>query len=76
MNMTITRLHVVLVQYLNQLHHKVEVVLGVNLLNQEHNVGVFHTAKERHLTLDHVLLLDTSNIAVKGKSQDAGRRHE
>lgn len=52
--------NVVVVQYLNQLHHKVEVILGVDLLNQEHNVGVFHTAEEWHLTLDHVLLFGTT----------------
>lgn len=42
--------------HLNQLHYKVEVIVGVHLLDQEDDVGMFHAPQEWHLTLDHVLL--------------------
>lgn len=43
-------------KYLHQLHNEIKLTVSVNLLNQKHNVGVFHTPKDGHFTLDHVLL--------------------
>lgn len=43
-------------QYLNQLHYKVQLTVGVHLLNEENNVRVLHSPQDGHLILDHVLL--------------------
>lgn len=45
-------------QYLHQLHDEIKLTVSVNLLDQKHNVGMFHTPKDGHFTLDHVLLFN------------------
>lgn len=43
-------------KYLHQLHDEVKLIVSINLFNQKHNVGMFHTSKDGYFTLDHVLL--------------------
>lgn len=48
-------------KYLHQLHDEVKLTVSINLFNQKHNVGMFHTSEDGHLTLNHVLLDNTGN---------------
>lgn len=55
-----------LLKYLHQLHDEVKLTVSINLFNQKHNVGMFHTSKDGHFTVNHVLLDNTGN-SVRGK---------
>lgn len=42
--------------HLNKLHDQIEFTVGVHFLNQQNDVGMFHSSQDGHLILNHMFL--------------------